>query len=53
VLNDANSLYVCTVEHNLKVGDILVFKTYGADESGQHMIIVHDYRCVLLHDLLQ
>ena len=26
---------------NLKVGDIIVFKTYGADESGQHMIIVH------------
>ena len=41
MLNDANSLYVCTVEHNLKVGDIIVFKTYGADESGQHMIIVH------------
>ncbi|MGB8938156.1 MAG: signal peptidase I [Candidatus Nitrosopolaris sp.] len=34
------------VSHNvpfnsLKVGDIIVFKTYGADESGQHMIIVH------------
>jgi len=34
------------VSHNvpfssLKVGDIIVFKTYGADESGQHMTIVH------------
>lgn len=27
--------------NNLKVGDIIVFKIYGADESGQHMIIVH------------
>ena len=27
--------------NNLKVGNIIVFKTYGADESGQHMIIVH------------
>ena len=34
------------VSHNvpfnsLKVGDIIVFKTYGTDESGQHVIIVH------------
>jgi signal peptidase I len=34
------------VSHNvpfnsLKVGDIIVFKTYGTDESGQRMIIVH------------
>jgi signal peptidase I len=34
------------VSHNvpfnsLKVGDIIVFKTYGTDDSGQHMIIVH------------
>ena len=28
--------------NSLKIGDIIVFKTYGADpESGQHMIIVH------------
>ena len=34
------------VSHNvpfssLNVGDIIVFKTYGTDESGQHVIIVH------------
>jgi signal peptidase len=34
------------VSHNvpfnsLKVGDIIVFKTYGTDESGQHVTIVH------------
>jgi len=27
--------------NSLKVGDIIVFKTYGANDSGQHMIIVH------------
>jgi len=34
------------VSHNvpfngLKVGDIIVFKTYGTDNSGQHITIVH------------
>ena len=34
------------VSHNvpfnsLKVGDIIVFKTYGTDDSGQHITIVH------------
>ena len=34
------------VSHNipfnsLKIGDIIVFKTYGTDESGQHATIVH------------
>jgi signal peptidase I len=35
-----------TVSHNvpfnsLKVGDIIVFKTYGTDNSGQHITVVH------------
>jgi hypothetical protein len=34
------------VSHNtpfnsLKVGDVIIFKTYGTDDSGQHEIIVH------------
>ena len=27
--------------NSLKVGDIIVFKTYGTDNSGQHITIVH------------
>jgi signal peptidase len=27
--------------NSLKVGDIIVFKTYGTDDSGQHETIVH------------
>jgi signal peptidase len=27
--------------NSLKVGDIIVFKTYGTDDSGQHITIVH------------
>ena len=27
--------------NSLKIGDIIVFKTYGTDDSGQHKIIVH------------
>ena len=34
------------ISHNvpfksLKIGDIIVFKTYGTDDSGQHITIVH------------
>ena len=27
--------------NSLKIGDIIVFKTYGTDNSGQHITIVH------------
>ena len=34
--------------NSLKIGDIIVFKTYGTDASGHHATIVHESRWIII-----